>query len=103
MAGEASPGGEKRSVAERSRRSRVRAASPDALLGETGRLVHLARENPFQFFTLADAAKICGFGVNIMTALGAAGAPIIGRRCNPQLLLQWLGRNAHRMGKVREL
>ncbi len=65
------------------------------------RLAWLAKENPFRFFTLNDVARICGFGPDTMTALNALGAPIVGRKCNPKLLLDWIGRNSDRIGKVR--
>jgi len=32
-----------------------------------------------------------------MTAIAAAGAPIVTRKVNPQLLLQWLGQNASKI------
>ncbi len=65
------------------------------------RLVRVARENPYRFFTLGDVAKICGFGTDVMTALNALGAPVVGRKCNPQLLLEWIGRNSDKIGKIR--
>jgi len=60
-----------------------------------------AKDNPFRFFSLEDAAEIFGFGRNTMTALADAGAPIIARKCNPQLLLRWLEENAEKVGKIR--
>jgi hypothetical protein len=68
---------------------------------EVNRLVRVARENPYRFFTLTDVAKICGFGPDILTALNSLGAPIVGRKCNPQLLLEWIGRNSDKIGKIR--
>lgn len=60
-----------------------------------------AKRNPFKFFTLAQVGELLGFGANTMTALVKAGAPIVARKCNPQLLVQWIGANADRIGKVR--
>ena len=67
----------------------------------TAALVKLARENPYRFFTMEETALICGFGPNVMTSLNSMGAPIVARKCNPQLLLEWIGKNAERIGKVR--
>jgi hypothetical protein len=69
---------------------------------ETAALVKLARENPFRFFTLEEVGKICGFGKDTMTALAALRAPIVARKCNPNLLIQWIGENHDRIDKIRE-
>jgi hypothetical protein len=67
---------------------------------EIGQLVRLARENPYLFFTIGDVAKICGFGPRVMTVLNSLGAPVIGRKCNPRLLLEWIGQNPEKIGKI---
>lgn len=68
---------------------------------DTEKLIEEARKNPFRFFSLDETARIFGFGRNVMSALASAGAPIVGRRCNPQLLLNWIDANADKVGKVR--
>lgn len=57
--------------------------------------------NPFRFFSLEEVGEICGFGRNTMTALVDAGAPVVGRKMNPNLLLEWLKQNHDAIGKVR--
>ncbi len=64
-------------------------------------LVRAARENPFAWFTSEEVAVICGFGVDVMTALRAMGAPVVGRKMNPELLLRWIEKNAADIGKIR--
>jgi hypothetical protein len=65
-------------------------------------LAKLAKENPFRFFTVAEVGSMCDFGVNTMTALITAGAPVVARKINPSLLLKWLEVNADKVGKIRE-
>jgi hypothetical protein len=64
-------------------------------------LVHEARDNPFAWFTSEEVAVICGFGVDVMTALRAMGAPVVGRKMNPELLLRWIEKNSAYIGKIR--
>jgi hypothetical protein len=75
--------------------------APPSVPLEILRLVRVAQENPFRFFSLAEVAKICGFGSDVLTALNSLGAPVVARRCNPRLLVEWIGRNADKIGKVR--
>lgn len=58
--------------------------------------------NPFQFFSCEEVAELFGFGRDTMTALIAAGAPVVGRKMNPQLLLEWLRVHHSDIGKIRE-
>ena len=64
-------------------------------------LVHEARANPYAWFTSEEVAVICGFGVDVMTALRAMGAPVVGRKMNPELLLRWIEKNSADIGKIR--
>ncbi len=101
------------------RKARVEAAATDAAetceidaaaefetapekMQEVLRLARFAQRNPYRFFSLSEVAKICGFGAAVMTKLNSLGAPVVGRRCNPQLLVEWIGRNADKIGKVRD-
>jgi len=40
-------------------------------------------------------------GRNVMTALRTMGAPVIGRKMNPMMLMEWLKENHDRVPKVR--
>lgn len=89
-----------------SRRGRSAAPRPAAAAapGKHARrasLVGEARENPFAWFTSEEVAVICGFGIDVMTALRAMGAPVVGRKMNPELLLRWIEKNAADIGKIR--
>src|SRR4051812_322309 len=46
-------------------------------------LSELALRFPFRWFSLAKVGRICGFGHDVMTVLAGMGAPIVGRKCNP--------------------
>ena len=65
-------------------------------------LAKIAKENPFQFFSFEEIGDLYGFGKNTMTALAAAGAPVVAKKMNPQLLFEWLEQNADKIGKIRE-
>ena len=61
-----------------------------------------ARENPFAWFTSEEVAMIFGFGADVMTALRALGAPVVGRKMNPELLLRWIEKKLRRTSeKIR--
>jgi hypothetical protein len=64
-------------------------------------LVREARLNPFAWFTSEEVALICGFGADVMTALRALGAPVVGRKMNPALLQRWIESNSAKIGKIR--
>ena len=60
-----------------------------------------ARANPFRFFTSEEMGIMFDFGENVMTTLRGMGAPVVGRKMNPMLLLEWLKENHDRVPKVR--
>ncbi|EDY16026.1 hypothetical protein CfE428DRAFT_6420 [Chthoniobacter flavus Ellin428] len=60
-----------------------------------------AQANPFRFFTSEEVGELFGFGENVMTTLRGMGAPVVGRKMNPGLLLQWLQQHHDRVPKVR--
>jgi len=63
-------------------------------------LLDAAKANPFRFFTIEETGEICGFGKGTMTAIVAAGAPVVGCKLNPQILLEWIRANAAKVGKA---
>lgn len=65
-------------------------------------LSELAVRFPFRWFPLCKVARICGFGEDVMTALAGMGAPIVARKCNPNLLQRWLEENIDKIGKIRD-
>ena len=75
--------------------------APPAKADRRASLVHEARHNPFAWFTSEEVAVICGFGIDVMTALRAMGAPVVGRKMNPELLLRWIEKNSADIGKIR--
>lgn len=64
-------------------------------------LIELANTNQFQTFTLEEIAEIFGWGKNVPGLLAAKGAPLISGRMIPAILLDWLKRNAGKVGKLR--
>ena len=60
-----------------------------------------ARANPFRFFTSEDTGVLFDFGDDVMTVLRSAGAPVVGRKMNPTLLIEWLKQHHDRVPKVR--
>jgi hypothetical protein len=66
-----------------------------------GDLAAEARDNPFRFFTSEEMGIMFDFGENVMTTLRGMGAPVVGRKMNPMLLLEWLKENHDRVPKVR--
>lgn len=62
-------------------------------------LAEKAMANPLLWFSLEECAEICGFGKNTMTRIAAAGAPIVGRKCNPHVLREWLAAHAAEVAK----
>src|ERR1700761_5310039 len=71
---------------------------------KTARRIDLASEaraNPFLFFTSEETGLMFGLGENVMTALRSMGAPVVGRKMNPVLLMEWLKQNHERVPKVR--
>lgn len=77
------------------------AAAVPSRTDRRARLVQEARDNPFAWFTSEEVAIICGFGVDVMTALRALGDPVVGRKMNPELLLRWIEKNSADIGKIR--
>lgn len=65
-------------------------------------LIARSRENPFGFLSLDEVRRIFGFGVNTMTELVRMGAPVVARKMNPGMLMEWLRVNASEVGKIRE-
>jgi hypothetical protein len=74
---------------------------PDAKQARRSALVTEAAENPFRFFTTEDTGLIFDLGMNVMTALRALGAPVIARKMNPVMLMEWLKENHDRVPKIR--
>lgn len=64
-------------------------------------LVAEAAANPFRFFTCEEVGELFDFGRDTMTALIRAGAPIVAKKMNPGLLIEWLKTNHDKIGKVR--
>lgn len=69
---------------------------------EAEEFARLAAANPYRFFSYQIAGKICGFGVNTITALVDAGAPVVARKINPGMLLEWIKSHPDAVGKIRE-
>ena len=64
-------------------------------------LAELSLRFPFRWFAQGTVARICGFGEDMMHALATRGAPIIARKCNPNLLHRWMEENIDKIGKIR--
>ena len=64
-------------------------------------LAELALRYPFRWFTQGKVARLCGFGEDVLSALAAHGAPVVGRKCNPHLLHKWLEENTEKISKIR--
>ena len=77
-------------------------AASAALIKEVAALVKTAQANPFHYFNFGDTAKLFGFGVNTLTAIVNAGAPVVSRKINPTHLSAWLATNSGLIPKIRE-
>ena len=64
-------------------------------------LAELSLRFPFRWFAQGTVARLCGFGEDVMYALASRGAPIIARKCNPNLLHRWMEENIDKIGKIR--
>lgn len=63
--------------------------------------IELAAKNRFQTFTFEETAQLFGWGRNVPSALAALGAPVVAKRFNPDLLLQWIAQNPSELTKLR--
>lgn len=62
----------------------------------------VAAENPYRFFSFEEIGEIFGFGRDVMTAIAAhPDAPVVFRKMNPRLLLEWLRENHGQLGKTK--
>ena len=65
-------------------------------------VAEIARENPYRFFTFTEIRELFGFGENAITLFVEMGAPVVARKINPTLLLEWLKAHAPEIGKIRD-
>ena len=75
--------------------------APDPRTTRRDALASEAAANPFRFFTSEDTGLMFDLGENVMTALRTMGAPVVGRKMNPVLLMEWLKENHDRVPKSR--
>lgn len=62
-----------------------------------------AAANPFKFFPVVKVREIFDFGKDVMTAILKHREPplIIAKKMNPRMLMEWLEKHGHEIGKIR--
>lgn len=59
------------------------------------------QSNPFRFLIKDEMELLFDLGGDVLTTLRGMGAPVVGKKMNPRLLLKWLESNHDRVPKVR--
>jgi hypothetical protein len=57
--------------------------------------------NPFRFLIKDEMELLFDLGGDVLTTLRGMGAPVVGKKMNPRLLMKWLEANHDRVPKVR--
>ena len=65
-------------------------------------VAEIAKENPYRFFNYGEISELFGFGADLITKIVEMGAPVVARKINPTLLMEWLKSNAAAVGKIRD-
>lgn len=69
---------------------------------KTPTLAERVQANPFAFITFEETAELFGFGRDVMTALAKQpGFPIVARKTNPALMMEWLKANHAKVGQIK--
>ena len=77
-------------------------ASPETKATAKKSVAEIAQANPYRFFTFGEISELFGFGADLITKVVEMGAPVVARKINPTLLLEWLKSNAAAVGKIRD-
>lgn len=61
-------------------------------------LARKVQANPFAFISFEECGELFNFGKDVMTGLAkVAGFPVVARKVNPGLVLEWLKHNADKL------